>query len=502
MKKISFLLLLAMTLVFASCKDEASHNALSMIPADATFVGSVNVGSIIQKAGITVENGNVTFPDSYSALVQSGMGENDMKALNELTQSGIDLTGKIYMFGDKSAKGVFIIPLTDASAAKTYITNQTGKEVVADGDLYKVDGLGHGSAAYLSDSYIVAAMQYSGDDIDNYMKGIINVTNQTSIADNAEAMTMLGRDDDLTMYGDYNRILAMSGMNASQLIASAYGEEYAGLAETYKGMGYTLNFGKKEVELFGKMFYDENNELIKQALKAVGKPSAEGLKFMPADMQLVLSVSLNGEELAKNEMLVQLIDKAFTPQVAKIITKDETLEYIGSIDGPVTLGWNYVDYATSRDMHVYGAIKTDKADELCQKIQSTVTAQLQGVVACSKMGDEYVVNLLGQQVFAFGSKDGFFHFRSVPQQVKESMYDNDIARGIFDKAPSGLYANLLKGSRANNQIVTMMPKMQFSAYAEAEATDLSSGTFKIVIEEPEGDNSLETILSVVANAMN
>ena len=153
-------------------------------------------------------------------------------------------------------------------------------------------------------------------------------------------------------------------------------------------------------------------------------------------------------------------------------------------------------------MQVYGAIKTDKADDLCKKIQSTVTAEGQGFIACTKVGSEYVVNLLGSQVFAFGSKDGFFHFRSMPQQVKESMYDNDIARGIFEKTPSGLYANLLKDSRANNMIVSIMPRMQFSAYAKVEMADMSSGTLKLVIEEPEGNNSLETILAVIAGAMN
>ena len=82
------------------------------------------------------------------------------------------------------------------------------------------------------------------------------------------------------------------------------------------------------------------------------------------------------------------------------------------------------------------------------------------------------------------------------------MYDNDIARGIFEKTPSGLYANLLKDSRANNMIVSIMPRMQFSAYAKVEMDDMSSGTLKLVIEEPEGNNSLETILAVIAGAMN
>lgn len=482
MKKLGFMLLLAMAVVFASCKDESSTDMLSMIPADVDYVGSVNVGSIIEKAGIKIENGQVTFPDSYSAVVEKGMGSNDMQMLGQLAQSGFDFDGKVYMFGDKSAKGVFIVPVKDAGATKTFLESSTGKTLVADGDMFKIERpMGRGSAAYLTGNSLVVVANYMGDDVDSYLKGVI-AGGETSIKDNADAMAILDHEGDMAMYG----------------------AEYAGFLDAYRGIGYTLDFGKKEVELYCKLFYDENNEIIKQSLKAVGKPSAEGLKFIPADMQLVFSGSINGEEMVKNELLGSLLDKVFTPQVSRIITKDEAMEYLGSIDGPLTLGWNYVDYITSREreVQVYGAIKTDKADDLCKKIQSTVTAEGQGFIACSKVGSEYVVNLLGSQVFAFGSKDGFFHFRSMPQQVKESMYDNDIARGIFEKTPSGLYANLLKDSRANNMIVSIMPRMQFSAYAKVEMDDMSSGTLKLVIEEPEGNNSLETILAVIAGAMN
>lgn len=482
MKKLGFMLLLAMAVVFASCKDESSTDMLSMIPADVDYVGSVNVGSIIEKAGIKIENGQVTFPDSYSAVVEKGMGSNDMQMLGQLAQSGFDFDGKVYMFGDKSAKGVFIVPVKDAGATKTFLESSTGKTLVADGDMFKIERpMGRGSAAYLTGNSLVVVANYMGDDVDSYLKGVI-AGGETSIKDNADAMAILDHEGDMAMYG----------------------AEYAGFLDAYRGIGYTLDFGKKEVELYCKLFYDENNEIIKQSLKAVGKPSAEGLKFIPADMQLVFSGSINGEEMVKNELLGSLLDKVFTPQVSRIITKDEAMEYLGSIDGPLTLGWNYVDYITSREreVQVYGAIKTDKADDLCKKIQSTVTAEGQGFIACTKVGSEYVVNLLGSQVFAFGSKDGFFHFRSMPQQVKESMYDNDIARGIFEKTPSGLYANLLKDSRANNMIVSIMPRMQFSAYAKVEMDDMSSGTLKLVIEEPEGNNSLETILAVIAGAMN
>lgn len=502
MKKLGFMLLLAMAMVFASCKDESSTDMLSMIPADVDYVGSVNVGSIIEKAGIKVENGQVTFPDSYSAVVEKGMGSNDMQMLGQLAQSGFDFDGKVYMFGDKSAKGVFIVPVKDAGATKTFLESSTGKTLVADGDMFKIERpMGRGSAAYLTGNSLVVVANYMGDDVDSYLKGVIAGGGETSIKDNADAMAILNHEGDMAMYGDYKNILAMGG---AKVITEMYGAEYAGFLDAYRGIGYTLDFGKKEVELYCKMFYDENNEIIKQSLKAVGKPSAEGLKFIPADMQLVFSGSINGEEMVKNELLGSLLDKVFTPQVSRIITKDEAMEYLGSIDGPLTLGWNYVDYITSREreVQVYGAIKTDKADDLCKKIQSTVTAEGQGFIACSKVGSEYVVNLLGSQVFAFGSKDGFFHFRSMPQQVKESMYDNDIARGIFEKTPSGLYANLLKDSRANNMIVSIMPRMQFSAYAKVEMDDMSSGTLKLVIEEPEGNNSLETILAVIAGAMN
>ena len=71
----------------------------------------------------------------------------------------------------------------------------------------------------------------------------------------------------------------------------------------------------------------------------MGKPSAEGLKFIPADMQLVFSGSVKGEELLK----VEAFNVMFANMKANpFVTADEIKGYIASIDGPVTIGYNYL----------------------------------------------------------------------------------------------------------------------------------------------------------------
>ena len=72
MKKLGLMLLFAVAMVFVSCKDE-SKDAITMIPADATYVAALDAGSVIEKAGVKVEGDEVVFPDSYKSLVDKGM---------------------------------------------------------------------------------------------------------------------------------------------------------------------------------------------------------------------------------------------------------------------------------------------------------------------------------------------------------------------------------------------------------------------------------------------
>ena len=229
----------------------------------------------------------------------------------------------------------------------------------------------------------------------------------------------------------------------------------------------------------------------------MGKPSAEGLKFIPADMQLVFSGSVKGEELLK----VEAFNVMFANMKANpFVTADEIKGYIASIDGPVTIGYNYVDQMLNRSSipQIYGAIKTGKADELCQKLQSSINQM--GFIKCTRMGNEYVVSISSDVAVAFGSADGFFYFRTSPQKVAESMYDDDLARDIFESTAGGAYANVRSGSRANSMLASFAPNLKFSAYLEGRTIDNTSASVKLVVEEPQGDNILETLLTIIANA--
>ena len=80
------------------------------------------------------------------------------------------------------------------------------------------------------------------------------------------------------------------------------------------------------------------------------------------------------------------------------------------------------------------------------------------------------------------------------------MYDDDFARGIFESVPGAAYMNLRKGSSANTVLKSMLPGLQFSAYLKGETIDNRTSSIKLVVEEPEGNNVIETLLSIVANS--
>lgn len=491
MKKLSFVLLLVVAMVFVSCKEEGG-DALGMIPGDADFVAAVDAGSLIKKADIKIDNGQVVFPESYSSLT-SGLSAKDMEDLSRVAESGIDFTKKMYFFGTNDFEVVGIIPTNDKEAFKAFLEKENEETMETDGDLYKMN---EGSMiVFISDNNIVFGQpKYSVENAtaEAYIKGIIANGSQPSIKENADAMEMLDRDVDMAMFGDYKRMMELSG---EKIDVMAYGKALGEYIDAIRGIGFTLNFGKKDVEMGYEAFYDENNAMVKQCLAVMGTPSAEGLRFIPADIQLVFSGSAKGEEILKIEAFKTALGNI---EPNAFITNEEIKDYIAGIDGPITIGWNYVDYLANRYSmpQVYGAIKTDKADEMCQKLQSTINGF--GFIACQKVGDEYVLNASAYDAIAFGSKDGFFYFRTTNRPVKESLYDDDLARGIFESTPGGCYVNLLKGSRANSMLTSMAPNLDFSGYVEGKTIDDNSASVKLVVEEPESANVLETLLMIAA----
>lgn len=494
MKKLAFLLLLAVTMVFVSCKDESSSNPLTMIPSDANFVAAIDAGSIIKKANIKVENGEVVFPDSYNSLLKNAFNSAEKEMMSEVAKAGIDFSKKTYAFNSTDFEALAIIPITDANAAKAFIEKACKTDMTADGELYKLEA---GNEWYfVSGNYIVIAQPSATLETavaENLIKNLITTGSTNPITNNADAMEMLDRKADVTFFGDYRKLLQMSGnpRELSMLMASGMGS----ILNDYRSVGATLNFNKKDLEMALEVFANDT-ENIKSYQAVIGKPSAEGLKFIPADIQFAVSGSVKGKELVKidavNQALAQISNNPF-------VTQDEIKQYLEAIDGPVTFGWNYVDYIINRSSmpQVYGAIKNEKADEICNKLQSTINGF--GIIACTKVGDEYVVNISSDMAIAFGSKDGFLHFRTVAQKVTNSLYDDKLARGIFEESPSALYANALQGSRANAMLTSVAPNLNFSGYLKANG-NVTDASMKIVIDQPEGNNIIETFLTILANA--
>ncbi len=489
MKKLNFMLLLAMAVVFASCTDTETleKDALSMIPKDASYVVAVDAGSIIKKANVKDDDGTLVFPESYKAIFGNEFDKEKIAAYIR----AIDLTKKFYFFGSDDLDVCFIIPVADKKGFKSALEGDYDNDMIAaDGELYKIKN-GRG-LYFLSDNYFIGCNinhPFKADVEEELLKSLILKGSPMSINDNADAMKILKRKSDLAVFGDCRRLF-----NSRELQSLTGG--FGSILNDCRNMGATLNLNKKDIELAFEMFVNETGN-VKKYEAVIGKPSAEGLKFIPDDIQLVLSGSLKGEELLKLDVVNQALS-----QVRNIpfITQDEIKEYIAGIDGPVTIGYNYVDYLIDRSSfhQIYGAVKNKKAAEICDKLQSTINNSLGGFIICNKINDEYVLNISSDMAIVFGSKDGFLYFRTVAQGVTKNLYDDKLVRGIFEEAPGALYVNLLKGSRANSMLTDFVHNLQFSGYIKGSGNTRES-SLNVVIEEPEGNNVLETLLIIIAN---
>lgn len=493
MKKIKMLLLLAVAVIVASCGKQQGPSPMSMIPEDAAMVMSVNMKSLIDKSGIEVKDGQVIFPDSYSSLLQN-LSASDKGELDGLAESGVDFEGRAYLFVNSSDFQVgLIVPIKDKEAFKGYVEKVDESTMTADGEEYYkcVDG----RMVQLISDYYFGVFEMKGTSDEATCKAVMSGTLEKPISTKKSAVKALDGGNDIMAWINYEGLMSMASGSSMSAAAILQGGMLASVINSVDGVSGTLDFNKKSIDLVAKTIYKEGTDVIANFEQIYGKASAEGLKFIPNDVEAVMSLTMNGENILKineiSNLLLQYKDNA-------MLSRDELRDYIAGIDGPITIGMNYSSliYNKYSVPAIYGAIKNKN----CEKIFAKVESLLRGMgFPVMKNGDEIVVNFRDASSVAVGCKDGFLYFRTSGAPVSKSMYDDSQAREIMESASCGLYVPVKDGSSVQRILTTLDPALKISGYASA-CSSTEESTMSIVVDSPENDNIIITLLSVIAQS--
>lgn len=384
-------LCLSVILLATACGSNNLAELLEHVPADADFVITGDIKTILESAGGKAEGSEVKMPD-YIGTMQSDRDAREMeKNLQWLKNSGIDVTSGAVVFLKYQDRAPFIVfAITDKDKLKKALEvegfNENDK--VDDVDIYvKKDEGEYGS--YTRNSYVAIDGGYGywipdvWSDDDKGMKMIKQYL--LSLSNNTMAST------DIADYVSEGNVAGMIAKLPSELrremAKAGVPEEMANLYSGYVCINSKLDGDEAEARL--KLF-DENGkakttEDWNKMMDIKAKIDPEALAYMSPEESLIYAVSMKNINWDKymdqfdSSGRLSRQDKSFLTIVKS---------YLEKFDGTVAIGVGLKNGKASIEA-------IDRGEKVLDHLPVTIVAQTKEGKAASLIKD--IKSLLGNQ---------------------------------------------------------------------------------------------------------
>lgn len=384
-------LCLSVILLATGCGSNNLAELLEHVPADADFVITGDIKTILESAGGKAEGSEVKMPD-YIGTMQSDRDAREMeKDLQWLKNSGIDVTSGAVVFLKYQDRAPFIVfTITDKDKLKKALEvegfNENDK--VDDVDIYvKKDEGEYGS--YTRNSYVAIDGGYGywipdvWSDDDKGMKMIKQYL--LSLSNNTMAST------DIADYVSEGNVAGMIAKLPSELrremAKAGVPEEMANLYSGYVCINSKLDGDEAEARL--KLF-DENGkakttEDWNKMMDIKAKIDPEALAYMSPEESLIYAVSMKNINWDKymdqfdSSGRLSRQDKSFLTIVKS---------YLEKFDGTVAIGVGLKNGKASIEA-------IDRGEKVLDHLPVTIVAQTKEGKAASLIKD--IKSLLGNQ---------------------------------------------------------------------------------------------------------
>ena len=384
-------LCLSVILLATGCGSKNLAELLEHVPADADFVITGDIKTILESAGGKAEGSEVKMPD-YIGTMQSDRDAREMeKDLQWLKNSGIDVTSGAVVFLKYQDRAPFIVfAITDKDKLKKALEvegfNENDK--VDDVDIYvKKDEGEYGS--YTRNSYVAIDGGYGywipdvWSDDDKGMKMIKQYL--LSLSNNTMAST------DMADYVSEGNVVGMIAKLPSELrremAKAGVPEEMANLYSGYVCINSKLDGDEAEARL--KLF-DENGkakttEDWNKMMDIKAKIDPEALAYMSPEESLIYAVSMKNINWDKymdqfdSSGRLSRQDKSFLTIVKS---------YLEKFDGTVAIGVGLKNGKASIEA-------IDRGEKVLDHLPVTIVAQTKEGKAASLIKD--IKSLLGNQ---------------------------------------------------------------------------------------------------------
>lgn len=468
-KMISHLSVLAVLMVFlAACSKQSEY--INAIPADASVVASIDLKSLVNKAGMNDKENEAAKQKVLEAL-KSGMNAATFQQLEKVmknpSESGIDVESVFYVFVSPTFSNAAIVAKVsnedNLRASLEVMAKEQISQPIADGDGYSFTTM-QGTLLAFNSTTVIIANTVGSSQIENTKNAIASLMKQTadsSISKSGAFQKMTKQKNDINFFA------------SMAAIPSAYSQQISmGLPAEINPEDITilggLNFEKGKIAL--KMENYSENDAVKALLKkqqdSFEKTNNTFVKYFPASTLLFLNVGVKGEGLYN--LLSENQDFRNTVSIAKAA---EVKELFSSFNGDISAGLINVTMNSAPTFMAYADVKNGNALEMLYK-----NKQALGM----KKGEDILE--LGKGEYVFKTKDMNIFFGIKDKQMyatnDELLYKN-IGKAADKSVKDTPYASDMKGKNVfvaiNTDAILDLPvvKMligfggeEFKTYAE------------------------------------
>lgn len=437
---ISRLSVLAVLMVFlAACSKTSEYT--NVIPTDATSVVSINLQSMVNKAGLN-DKENEAMKQKLIESIKSGASATAFQQLEKIledpSESGLDFDVPLYFFTSTSFPyNTLIGKVSSLEKAKASVEAMVKEQLCqpieeADGYAFTV---ARGTDLVVFNEAVVLFVSTNGasqvEEAKKSVAALLKQTTDNSIAKNTGFQKMLKQKSDIAFFAS---MAATPDMYSRQM-----------------NRGLPANVDPKEVMLLGGInfekgkistqieCYTENKEveaLLKKQNKSLKELNTSFLKNFPESTLSFFNIGVNGEELYNN-----LLENEEFRNNLSIAKAAEVKNLFSTFNGDISVGLLNVDLMKQAPTFLaYADVKNGEAlKALYTNKQALGLSAREDILQLGE--NEYVYKSKDINIF-FGIKDKKMY------ATNDEMLYKGIGKAVDKSIKDATYASDMKGQKA------------------------------------------------------
>lgn len=498
MKKSLFPRLALMAVLMAmvsACSDKAPEYT-NIIPADASSVVSINMKSLVDKAGFNdkeTQQAKDKLIEAMKSEMNAATFQQMEMILKDPKRSGVDVSAPLYIFSTEALPSVSVLAKVssedDLHALLETMENEKICQPIAGGDGYQYTQMNNQLFLAYTPS-ILLVTSYSGN------------TQFEKVKQSIAALLKQDAEKSIVSAAAFKRMLKLGGDIDVMFSPASLMGPYANMIDP-KDMPYNIDL--KDMQILGSLSFDkgkitmkyenftespELQALFDKQIKATRPIENTFLKYFPKSTLMFISMGINGEEFYN-----LLLDNEQFRKNFSIAKANEVKDLFSTFQNDIIFGMTNFTMDNNPAFLMYASVKS--ASPLQMLYEKKAELGLKRGDDILKLGEnEYVYKSRNLNVF-FGVRDNSLYatndemlYKSIDKAVSPSLKDTE-------------FASIIKGKNSafviNTEAILALPIVKMlSEYGGAQYATTFALVDKIAYVDAVGDpnNNAEMVIQL------